>query len=122
MDRWGGNAVDEYADVGVNPSSENGILSAEQLDTDEISAVADDCGTLAMECSDVHGFVIDVSERISANLKTLDQLENLTVDLLSDQGMVAGAASGAHVLAEEVRVGWSRAAMPSKKPSPSSAA
>lgn len=36
-----------------------------------ISAVARNCGTLSIECSDVAGYVQGVSNRIATNLSTL---------------------------------------------------
>ena len=51
--------------------------------------VARNCGSLAIECSDVAGYVAGVNERISANLKMLDTLEEVTTRLLADQARVA---------------------------------
>ena len=50
-------------------------LGIEQVTENAIRAVARDCGRLSMECSDVAGYVEDVSSRISDHLKVLDTLE-----------------------------------------------
>jgi methyl-accepting chemotaxis protein len=72
-------------------------------DTDAIVTVARDCGSLAIECSDVSGYVSGVSERISSHLSTLDSLEEVTSRLLLDQGRVSASTDEARVLAEEAR-------------------
>ena len=46
--------------------------ATEQPDGNAINIVARNCGSLAIECSDVSGYVAGVSDRISCNLKTLD--------------------------------------------------
>lgn len=68
-----------------------------------ISQVARDCGSLAIECSDVSGYVAAVSSRISANLATLDSLEEVTRRLLADQAHVADSTNEARLLAEQAR-------------------
>jgi methyl-accepting chemotaxis protein len=68
-----------------------------------INLVARNCGALAIECSDVSGYVSGVSERISSNLKTLDTLEEVTSRLLLDQARVADSTDEARVLAEQAR-------------------
>ena len=40
----------------------------EQPDGNAINQVARNCGSLAIECSDVSGYVAGVSDRISSNL------------------------------------------------------
>ena len=49
----------------------------ERTDEQAINIVARNCGSLAIECSDVSGYVAGVSERISSNLRTLDTLAKL---------------------------------------------
>ncbi len=75
----------------------------ERADGEAISQVARNCGRLAIECSDVSGYVAGVSGRISANLKTLDALEQVTGRLLGDQAQVADSTDEAHMLAEQAR-------------------
>jgi methyl-accepting chemotaxis protein len=84
-----------------------------QPDTDAINIVARNCGSLAIECSDVSGYVAGVSDRISSNLKTLDGLEEVTSRLLVDQARVADSTGEARVLAEQARekLGQGRAAI-----------
>ena len=75
----------------------------EQPDGNAISIVARNCGSLAIECSDVSGYVAGVSDRISSNLKTLDTLEEVTTRLLQDQARVADSTDEARMLAEQAR-------------------
>ena len=44
----------------------------EEVTENAIRAVARDCGSLSMECSDVAGYVQGVAERIGEHLKMLD--------------------------------------------------
>ncbi len=85
----------------------------EHPDADAISIVARNCGSLAIECSDVSGYVAGVSDRISSNLKTLDTLEEVTTRLLQDQARVADSTDEARLLAEQARekLGAGRAAI-----------
>ncbi|MDT9597612.1 methyl-accepting chemotaxis protein [Sphingosinicella rhizophila] len=78
-----------------------------------IAVVARNCGSLAIECSDVSGYIAGVSDRISANLKTLDTLEEVTSRLLADQARVAESTDEARLLAEQARerLGDGRAAV-----------
>ena len=46
----------------------------EEITENAIRAVARDCGSLSMECSDVAGYVQGVATRIGEHLKMLDQL------------------------------------------------
>ena len=46
----------------------------EEVTENAIRAVARDCGSLSMECSDVAGYVKGVGLRIGEHLKVLDQL------------------------------------------------
>jgi methyl-accepting chemotaxis protein len=74
-----------------------------QPDGEAINIVARNCGSLAIECSDVSGYVAGVSDRISSNLKTLDTLEEVTTRLLNDQTRVADSTDEARLLAEQAR-------------------
>jgi methyl-accepting chemotaxis protein len=87
--------------------------ASEQPDGDAINIVARNCGSLAIECSDVSGYVAGVSDRISSNLKTLDTLEEVTTRLLNDQARVADSTDEARLLAEQARnkLGAGRAAI-----------
>ncbi len=77
--------------------------AVERADEEAINKVARDCGSLAIECSDVSGYVSGVADRISANLRTLDNLEEITVRLLEDQARVADSTDEARLLAEQAR-------------------
>ena len=74
-----------------------------QADEHAIGKVARDCGALAIECSDVSGYVAGVSARIDSNLRTLDGLEEVTSRLLADQARVADSTDEARLLAERAR-------------------
>jgi len=54
----------------------------EEVTENAIRAVARDCGSLSIECSDVAGYVSGVATRISDNLKMLDSLEEEMASLL----------------------------------------
>ncbi len=75
----------------------------EDVAEDAIRAVARDCGSLSMECSDVAGYVQGVAMRISDNLKMLDQLEDVTTRLLADQARVSDSTDEARLLSEQAR-------------------
>jgi len=77
--------------------------ASERTDGEAINQVARNCGSLAIECSDVAGYVAGVNERISANLRMLDSLEAVTTRLLADQAQVSDATDEARVLAEQAR-------------------
>jgi methyl-accepting chemotaxis protein len=77
--------------------------AVERTDGAAINEVARNCGSLAIECSDVAGYVSGVNERISANLKVLDSLEEVTTRLLADQARVSDSTDEARVLAEQAR-------------------
>jgi methyl-accepting chemotaxis protein len=77
--------------------------ASERTDGEAINEVARNCGSLAMECSDVAGYVAGVNERISANLKVLDSLEEVTTRLMADQARVSDSTDEARVLAEQAR-------------------
>ena len=78
-------------------------MASAQPNGEAISIVARNCGTLAIECSDVSGYVAGVSDRISSNLKILDTLEEVTSRLLQDQARVAESTDEARILAEQAR-------------------
>jgi methyl-accepting chemotaxis protein len=75
----------------------------EQVTENAIRAVARDCGSLSMECSDVAGYVEGVAGRISDNLKMLDQLEEVTTLLLADQARVSDSTDEARLLSEQAK-------------------
>jgi len=75
----------------------------EEVTENAIRAVARDCGSLSIECSDVAGYVSDVATRIGDNLKMLDQLEEVTTRLLADQGRVSDSTDEARLLAEQAK-------------------
>lgn len=75
----------------------------EEVTENAIRAVARDCGSLSMECSDVAGYVEGVAGRIGDNLKMLDQLEEVTTLLLADQGRVSDSTDEARLLSEQAK-------------------
>src|SRR4051794_15946626 len=75
----------------------------EQVTENAIRAVARDCGSLSMECSDVAGYVKGVSERIGDHMKTLDLLEEVTSRLLGDQARVSDSTDEARLLSEQAK-------------------
>jgi methyl-accepting chemotaxis protein len=75
----------------------------EQVTENAIRAVARDCGSLSMECSDVAGYVKGVSERIGENMKVLDQLEEVTSRLMGDQARVSDSTDEARLLSEQAK-------------------
>jgi methyl-accepting chemotaxis protein len=75
----------------------------EEVTENAIRAVARDCGSLSMECSDVAGYVQDVATRINEHLKMLDGLEEVTTRLLSDQARVSDSTDEARLLSEQAR-------------------
>ncbi|MFC7537521.1 methyl-accepting chemotaxis protein [Sphingomonas sp. GCM10030256] len=75
----------------------------EQVTENAIRAVARDCGNLSIECSDVAGYVEDVSERIGEHLKMLDGLEEVTTRLLADQARVSDSTDEARLLSEQAK-------------------
>ena len=76
-------------------------LGIEEITENAIRAVARDCGSLSIECSDVAGYVQDVSERIGEHLKMLDGLEEVTTRLLADQARVSDSTDEARLLSEQ---------------------
>src|SRR4051795_4118322 len=75
----------------------------EEVTENAIRAVARDCGSLSMECSDVAGYVQGVAERIGEHLKMLDQLEEVTTRLMGDQSRVSDSTDEARLLSEQAR-------------------
>lgn len=75
----------------------------EQVTENAIRAVARDCGSLSMECSDVAGYVKGVSDRICEHMKMLDQLEEVTTRLLGDQARVSDSTDEARLLSEQAK-------------------
>ncbi|MGH6729840.1 MAG: methyl-accepting chemotaxis protein [Sphingomicrobium sp.] len=75
----------------------------EEVTENAIRAVARDCGSLSMECSDVAGYVNGVSNRIGEHLKVLDQLEEVTNRLLGDQARVSDSTDEARLLSEQAK-------------------
>src|ERR671918_395308 len=78
-------------------------LGIEEITENANRAVARDCGSLSMECSDVAGYVEGVAERIGEHLKVLDTLEEVTVRLLADQARVSDSTDEARRLSEQAR-------------------
>ena len=78
-------------------------LGIEEVTENAIRAVARDCGSLSMECSDVAGYVKGVGERIGEHLKMLDQLEEVTTRLLGDQARVSDSTDEARLLSEQAK-------------------
>jgi methyl-accepting chemotaxis protein len=68
-----------------------------------VRAVARDCGSLSMECSDVAGYVKGVAERIGEHIKMLDQLEEVTTRLMGDQARVSDSTDEARLLSEQAK-------------------
>ena len=75
----------------------------EEVTENAIRAVARDCGSLSMECSDVAGYVQDVATRINEHMKMLDGLEEVTTRLLADQARVSDSTDEARLLSEQAR-------------------
>jgi methyl-accepting chemotaxis protein len=75
----------------------------EEVTENAIRAVARDCGSLSMECSDVAGYVRGVAGRIDEHLKMLDQLEEVTTRLLADQARVSDSTDEARLLSEQAK-------------------
>ena len=78
-------------------------LGIEQITENAIRAVARDCGSLSIECSDVAGYVEGVSLRIGDHLKMLDTLEEITTRLLADQARVSDSTDEARLLSEQAK-------------------
>src|SRR5215208_1829833 len=78
-------------------------LGIEEVTENAIRAVARDCGSLSMECSDVAGDVTGVAARIGEHLRMLDQLEEVTTRLLADQARVSDSTDEARLLSEQAK-------------------
>ena len=78
-------------------------LGIEQMTENAIRAVARDCGSLSIECSDVAGYVEDVSTRIAEHTKMLDGLEDIMTRLLTDQARVSDSTDEARLLSEQAK-------------------
>jgi methyl-accepting chemotaxis protein len=78
-------------------------MGIEEVTENAVRAVARDCGSLSMECSDVAGSVQGVATRIGDNLKMLDQLEEVTIRLLADQARVSDSTDEARLLSEQAK-------------------
>ena len=78
----------------------NGV---EQITENAIRAVARDCGSLSIECSDVAGYVEGVAARINGHTRTLDALEEITTRLLADQARVSDSTDEARLLSEQAK-------------------
>jgi len=75
----------------------------EEVTENAIRAVARDCGSLSMECSDVAGYVRGVAGRIDEHMRMLDQLEEVTTRLLADQARVSDSTDEARLLSEQAK-------------------
>ncbi|HEY0164243.1 MAG TPA: methyl-accepting chemotaxis protein [Sphingomicrobium sp.] len=75
----------------------------EEVTENAIRAVARDCGSLSMECSDVAGYVQGVAAKLDGHLKMLDSLEEVTTRLLADQARVSDSTDEARLLSEQAR-------------------
>ena len=64
-------------------------MGIEEVTENAIRAVARDCGSLSMECSDVAGYVQGVAGRIDDAYEDARQLEEVTTRLLADQARVS---------------------------------
>ncbi len=78
-------------------------LGIEEVTENAIRAVARDCGSLSIECSDVAGYVEGVATRITGHFKTLDALEEITTRLLADQARVSDSTDEARLLSEQAK-------------------
>ena len=79
------------------------LHATDNVPANAIRAVARDCGSLSIECSDVAGYVKGVAERIGQHLKVLDQLEEVTTRLLADQARVSDSTDEARLLSEQAK-------------------
>ena len=79
------------------------IAVTSDADAQLINAVAQDCGQLAVECSDASGYVTGVSARIARQLEMLEALEAVTASLSADQRRVADSTDEARMLSDQAR-------------------
>ena len=77
----------------------------EEVTENAIRAVARDCGSLSMECSDVAGYVKGVSERIGEHMKMLDQ-ETCTLITLNAEFKPEEGLSGSQVRTRDGMITW----------------
>jgi methyl-accepting chemotaxis protein len=82
---------------------EMATLGIEEVTENAIRAVARDCGSLSIECSDVAGYVEGVAARITGHFNTLDALEEITTRLLADQARVSDSTDEARLLSEQAK-------------------
>ena len=75
----------------------------EEVTENAIRAVARDCGSLSMDCSDVSGYDQGVATRIGEHMRMLDQLEEVTTRLLGDQARVSDSTDEARLLSEQAK-------------------
>ncbi|MFC3712818.1 methyl-accepting chemotaxis protein [Sphingoaurantiacus capsulatus] len=68
-----------------------------------VGTVAAECGSFAIECSDVAGYVNAVGARIEEQLELLRALEQVSTTLLADQASVTDATDEAHRYAQDTR-------------------
>jgi methyl-accepting chemotaxis protein len=61
-------------------------------------AIAADCGSLAVGCSDVGGRIANVSTSLNQQLETLADVQRVAADLEADQAQVAHACEEAKIL------------------------
>src|SRR6188472_1761270 len=78
-------------------------LGIEQITENAIRAVARDCGSLSIECSEVAVYVEGVADRIVEHQKVLDALEEVTTRLLADQARVSDSTDEARLLSEQAK-------------------
>jgi methyl-accepting chemotaxis protein len=67
------------------------------------SAVASDCGELAVSCTDAAGRIENVSQRLNHRLATLGDLESIVASLEQDQERIAEATEEAKVFSARAR-------------------
>ena len=65
-------------------------LGIEQITENAIRAVARDCGSLSIECSDVAGYVEGVAERIVEHQKVLDTIDQKLLPAAKTEDLVSG--------------------------------
>lgn len=80
-------------------------MGAELSSSDQVllRGVTRSCGSLAVECSDVAGYVETVAQRIHGHLETLDSLERVVAALINDQHAVAASTGEARTISASAR-------------------
>jgi methyl-accepting chemotaxis protein len=96
-------APDDSAYLSSGAESTPSASRRARVDPAAINEAARSCGVLAVECSDVSGYVAGVADSIARNLRMLDRLEAVTGQLLEDQAKVAGSADEARLLTDRAR-------------------